>query len=326
MSARRQVAGQAAAEAAIGMLVFVTVLMFGLHFAEVGYLTVKIQEAANGALWDTTAKKMHDIPNQDFTLYQQAISSAGPDATDRYADFDGRTSQNRGVSGPNTVVQVFTRASNIDVRCENDQQFVPLQPTAPATPAIPQYNSAMSCTAKSTLQGYRIPSWFLDQNASGFFDTQHSKNVPFAVCAAGAPDMGRCQGRYVILLDDWGLDGKQERGECQLNKEGAQSCGGGGNNGYFQLAAQTYNTELGRQGLSGNRSSSNLAQQVVGQSPISDEQTFFMSFRGSESQYTEHIDPTHMQGDWETTPFKQRQEYRDYSAPRDDCWLGLNCN
>src|SRR5207249_4993558 len=58
----RLVAGQAAAEAAIGMLVFVTVLMFGLHFAEVGYLTVKIQEAANGALWDTTAKKMHDIP------------------------------------------------------------------------------------------------------------------------------------------------------------------------------------------------------------------------------------------------------------------------
>jgi len=310
------------------MLVFVTVLIFGIHFAEVGYLTVKIQEAANGALWDTTAKKMHDIPTGNFMLYQQAIAQAGPETTQRYQDYDGRSTQNRAVSGPNTMVQVFTRASDIAVRCENDTTFVPLQPTAPATPAIPQYNSSMACTAKSTLQGYRIPEWFVDQNPQGFFQQQHSRNIPFAVCAAGAPDLGRCKGRYVILLDDWGLDGKQERGECGLNKEGAQACSAGSppNNGYFNLAATTYRTEEQKFGLDGNRSSSNLARQVVGQSPISDESTFFMSFRGSESQYIENLGQVHGQPNWETTPFKQRNEYKDYADHRDDCWLGLNCN
>ena len=110
---RRGPRGQALAETVLGLLVFVTILMFGIHFAEVGYLSLKVQEASTSALWDSTGAKMHELPGT-FNGQAAAIKAAGGNATNRYKDFDGRSSQ-KGSSAP---VQVFTSAGGLKVECK----------------------------------------------------------------------------------------------------------------------------------------------------------------------------------------------------------------
>ena len=51
-------AGQATVELALGLLVFVTVLLFGIHFAEVGWLSLKVQEAGAWAMWEAAGANM----------------------------------------------------------------------------------------------------------------------------------------------------------------------------------------------------------------------------------------------------------------------------
>ncbi len=74
--------GQGTVEMALGVLLFVTVFIFGIHFAEVGYLSLKVQEASTSALWDTTSAKMHELPG-NFADLQNAIGAAGGHATER---------------------------------------------------------------------------------------------------------------------------------------------------------------------------------------------------------------------------------------------------
>ena len=62
MSAR----GQATVELALGLLIFVTVLIFGIHFAEMGFLSLKVTEASASAIWDATAYQTHSkLPNSN---------------------------------------------------------------------------------------------------------------------------------------------------------------------------------------------------------------------------------------------------------------------
>ena len=102
--------GQGTTELALGLLLFVTVLIFGIHFAEIGYLSLKVQESATSALWDTTSAKMHELP-KNFDALTQLIDSNKPGqlATERYKDFDGRASK----QGRTKVVQLFTSAEGL---------------------------------------------------------------------------------------------------------------------------------------------------------------------------------------------------------------------
>ena len=94
MQARQR--GQSAVELALASLIFVTVLIFGIHFSEVGYLSLKVQEAANAALWDVTAMKMHNIFSPEWTDYQNSVSTDQTNTTTRYQKYDGRASQSGG--------------------------------------------------------------------------------------------------------------------------------------------------------------------------------------------------------------------------------------
>ena len=51
--------GQAVLEMSLGALLFVTVLLFGIHYAEVTFTQMKVTEAASSTMWDVTAGKMH---------------------------------------------------------------------------------------------------------------------------------------------------------------------------------------------------------------------------------------------------------------------------
>lgn len=87
---RRRARGQAVVELVLGLIVFVTILIFAIHFAEVGYLSVKVTEAAHSAIFDATGYKLHKWP-RDTSPASSAASRAGNDAQSRYQDFDSRT-------------------------------------------------------------------------------------------------------------------------------------------------------------------------------------------------------------------------------------------
>jgi hypothetical protein len=323
MSARSP-RGQSVVETVLFLLVFVTIVTFGLHFAELGWLSLKTVEAANSALWDTTSKRMHDVTAFDFTLYRRAIAQAGPEATERYRDFDGRASVERA----GDVVAVFTRTQPIEVRCENAtaEDFVTLQAMDLMQAAFAPLETGMSCTARAVISGYRFPRWLLQQDAGGFFKTAQRRG-DYGVCAAGKNGT-RCKGRFSIALDDWGFSGGKERRECALAPDGKSTCA---NQGYFDLAFKGYKALVNARGDAFDTASTSLAKSIVGRSPLEEqsrlaENHFSLSFRGSESGYTEDLGVSHGDTQWETTPFKARSEYRAFSGPRADCWLGKPCN
>jgi len=306
--------GQAMVEMALGLLLFVTVLIFGIHFAEVGYLTLKVQEAATSALWDTTSAKMHELPG-NFSHLDQAISKAGQHAMQRYEDFDGRTSRH----GHPKIIQVFTSAQGLSVTCEAEKQ-ISFNPSS-STKSVYEDTGGMRCTAQAELAPIRIPEKFVDSGQGAIFDVPHYVMGAIPVCAVGRPHPGngnkKCRGAYGILLDDWGLAGDAESGECELQEEG-----GCGNKPYYQSTELVYGKHVAVDG-----SAEKLAKEVVGESPIAAGK-FWMSFRGMDSEFKEEepggdADPN----DWVTTPGAKSPTdgYKDSYAGRGNCFLGAVC-
>lgn len=305
--------GQAVVEAALGIFVFVTILIFGIHFAELGAISLEVQEAANHAVWDSTSRQMHDVTAHEWNQYNSAIAFANSQAMLRYADFDALRT-----SGTTTTL-VFTRATNVQVACRALGASDRLQPSDAhplAQGTYPDGDHGLSCLARADLTGFRIPTNFLDGNMS---NARHYRPLVIPACAVGRPVNGNCPGRLGMLLDDWGYVGQDEARECALGWEGKDTCA---NQGYYDQALSVYQaTPAARAG-----SASRLAAVVAGGSPI-DEDFFFISFRGSEGRYgpyTESVQSSHGDLYWETTPFQHPRNVQ-YDGPRSNCWLGNPC-
>jgi hypothetical protein len=303
--------GQGTAEAALGIFVFCTVLIFGIHFAEVGHLSLKVQEATNSAMWDSTSRQMHDTFAHDWSPYRRAVTFAQFIAQRRYSDFDALANR-----GSTTVTQVFTTATNMQVGCVDLNAGHGLSPLGPDPKAAAAYPSGMSgivCKSQATIAGFRIPESFADNSLSSF---RHWRRVDILACAVGRPMRGNCPGQLGMLLDDWGYNGQQEAQECELAWEGGTTCS---NQGYYDQVSATYR-KVPRQG-----SATRLAASAAGASPI-DEDCFYMSFRGIESPYgpfKETVVTSHGDLLWETTPYANPRNRAD--DPRTDCWLGKSC-
>ncbi|PTL84615.1 hypothetical protein [Vitiosangium sp. GDMCC 1.1324] len=307
--------GQGTTELALGLLLFVTILIFGIHFAEVGYLSLKVQEASTSALWDTTSAKMHELPRQ-FTPLENLISSdqPGQQATERYQDFDGRTSK----QGRAKVVQVFTSAEGLRVTC-GDAGSISFKPSASTQGRVYKDVGGMSCNARAVLSPTRaLTRSFLDKGPGSFFDVPHYAVGVIPVCGLGRAKGGNCAGGFGILLDDWGLAGRDESQEC-LVLDGA----GCDNTPYYRSAKEVYDQHNTVDG-----SSQRLAQTIVGTAPI-DPGRFWMSFRGMNNEFLESErggdrDPNN----WRTTPGKKSRttEYDTSFSRRGTCFLGTTCN
>lgn len=305
--------GQAVVEAALGIFVFVTILIFGIHFAELGHLVLKVQEAANSAIWDSTSQQMHDVTAHSWNEYQSAVGFANAQANARYNDFDALA------SAGTTSTLVFTSAENMSVNCAPLRGGDRLQPSAPHPLAAGTYPSGLqgiSCQARAEIRGIRIPRNFLD---NGLANTRHWRPITIPACAVGRPRGGGCPGRLGMLLDDWGYEGQLEARECALAWEGGTTCE---NQGYYDQVKNVYDATPAPYAGSASR----LASLVAGSSPI-DEDFFYLSFRGSESMYgpfNETVQSSHGDLIWETTPFQNPFNTR-YDAPRTDCFLGVPC-
>lgn len=197
--------GQATTELALGSLLLVSILIFGIYFGEVTFAALKVQEATNSALFDLTHYKHHSMASLTYSTggITNAVNSAQADTSAAYQNFDGRTSQ-LAARGTN-ITKVFTQTRGMTVRCARGggPGYLP----NPLVLAAYNDNSGANCWSEADiLTSPELPRQFMD-GSGGFFKTAQWSRASLKACGMGKTRGGACLGRATIMLDDWGLTG-----------------------------------------------------------------------------------------------------------------------
>jgi hypothetical protein len=300
---RRRQRGQAVVETALGILVFVSILVWGIHFAEISYLAPKVHEAAASALWDTTAEQMHVHPN-NYSKRSKAIKNAGNLAEKQYANFDGRTKGKK----KNNLSLVFTGAGDLEVRCNQ----VGLGDTTQNNFTAFTGEGGMACYAMANFKAINFPKRFLDQGKGKLFK---ERNYPLALnwmrfCSFGRANGGSCsQSRIGMLLDDWGLaSGPNESADCTLD-----ACT---NQPFHDLVQNVYG-----QAYAGGGAGKAMATSIVGAAPGGSESKFWFSYlKGPDPGMTGgDSDPA----DWATNVVENTHFSIFQNRPQEGRFLGI---
>jgi hypothetical protein len=319
--AHRRARGQAMVELALGSIVMVSVLIFSIYFAEISYLSLKVTEASHSALLDATGHKLHDWPS-DASPASSAATVAGVKAQERYADFDGRQRS----TGGTTLTQAFTQASNMTVECTGGGG--PGWGPSFFTSQAYDDNGGISCTSGADLLAVRIPTEFLEDANNGFFKKQHYEATPIHVCGIGRASGGGCPGQLSSMLDDWGLSGPEETGDCLMIQDVPIPCPT--NTKYWTMAASVHLTT----GLGLGASGTAMALGTVGAMPppflpVLAENMFWMSSVG-EPLFVQPLLFSEGWSLWPTSPGAVPGgfagiPYAVSYVQRDECFLGKDC-
>ncbi len=304
-------------ELALGLLVFVTILIAGIHFAEVGYLSVKVTEASHSALLDATGRKLHDWPS-NVSPAGGSIVLAGQEAQARYTDFESRSSS----TGSGSLNYVFTRAQGMTVQCRPGG--APSWSPFFFNGGSYSDNGGMNCTSSAQVAAFRLPTTFMEQANQGYFKKEHFKLDPITVCGIGRGP--GCQARLTMMLDDWGLSGSSEGRMCLLIPDAPIPCT---NTAFWNLAAQTFIRSGAGMGVAGSQ----MAQSIVGAMPLpfffGAENAFWLSAPGEETLFVQPI-PSEGWKIWPTSPGLvpgglMGIPYTVSYIQREGCFLGRNC-
>ena len=356
MTKRRLEAAQRGAgtlELALGSLLFVTVLLFGIHFAEVGFLSLKVQEAQAFGLWESTARRVHlfrasavngeGSPAEIYRPSRQIFANAGERAERRYRDFDGRTSRR----GSANITQSVTAASPIQVTCEEEQRVDFDLPRASAfsvrarrdSPTLADQLSAMrtryqgrgalTCKARSTLQLIRVPQGFHNDGAGGF-KVAHRAREFIPVCGVGRPRNGRCEGVNAVLLGDWALEGPMQGGLRELNQDVPLRWRGRDHNRPYRIMVEAlYDAGGGSHGRAGAEYAAWIGQESGNPNDAPhDEREFFMSYRGVRrgdraGDVKDGLTINQSEHHWNTSGVYMERRRSGPPRLRADCYLGL---
>jgi hypothetical protein len=328
--------GQATTEAALGILVISTIIVFGIHFSEVAMLSLKVQEANASALWDATGKRMHVLTTQapDFGPRSTAVSEAGPEASARYADFDGRASR----GGAQAPTLVFTQATSIQVTCNPDLNVAPmtLGGAQEIAAMFAQGTGGMVCWAESDFS--LVPGFTRRFLQNQPFRVQNATVATYHICSAARANGTNCPASVGIALGDWGLSTGVEADNCELAAPGpGATCA---NTGYYAMTKRAFDAMHGGGGggpPAGERLSQFLWNVPRGGPQIDlDENAFFMAAIGEDGNQpgpyklgqAEHVGS----GPYIVTPGGDRydtaslQSYTQAAQQRDACAFGLPCD
>lgn len=211
----RRARGQATVELALGSVVFVAVLLVGIHFAEVAWMSLKVQEAQAFATWEATHRRAQTrelsgaTTRAPLSATLNDTSGVEADARRRYEDFNGLTRS----QGSPVITQALTRGRGLTVECHAENRL-----TFEATPtAAPIYLDVggVGCTAQASIEAIRIPEAFLQKDEGGFFRAKLFESRPLLACGMGLPVGGACQGALAVMTNDWGLVGDETK-ECKI--------------------------------------------------------------------------------------------------------------
>ncbi len=198
--------GQATVELVLGSVVMVTVLMLGIHFAEVAQLSLKVQDAATFAVWDASLRRVQSFgANPGVSGFDPV--ARGQSAQHRFQGFDST-----GATVSPVVTRALTRGQGLSVRCEPapNLHFAPSNTTAP----VLLDTGAMRCRASAAVQAFGLPVGFAKLENGGFSQAD-MKGFSGQVCGIG---LGDCQNKYLaVLTNDWGLTTREETATCGLD-------------------------------------------------------------------------------------------------------------
>jgi len=337
---RRKARGQATTEAALGILVISTVIVFGIHFSEVAMLSLKVQEANASALWDTTAKRMSYLTGAapDFQPRRTAITQeAGQEASARYADFDGRASR----PGNTAPTLVFTQATPIQVRCNEDATVAPMDLSASTdiSGLFGQGVGGMVCWAESDFS--LVPGFtrrFMEREP---FREQHVSVTSYHVCSMARANGTNCPAHVGIALGDWGLTTDVEAENCDLVAPGpGASCA---NTGYYAMTKRIFNATHTSPGVGNGQPAGEQLSQFLWNTPRGgpqidvDEDAFFMAAIGENgsngsSGYMQGFVDHAGAGPYIVTPGGDRYQdaalypYTLAAQQREPCSFGMPCD
>lgn len=266
--------GQATVELAIGSVVFVVVLLVGIHFAELAQLSLKVQEAQAFAVWDASLRRVQTRQPggaTEDTPFNGTVGSVGGRTKDRYGDFDGLTSS---TGRSDVVIRALTRGSGLDVECRRDGSMSFL--ASPAARPVLHDEGGLRCTSSAQLEAIRIPKAFMQEGEGGSYRATPFRTQPVVVCGMGLATGGSCEGGLAIMTNDWGLV-KDETKLCRLNCRDSK-----------------YRGEVSALFGGGGMAGANFAQTFAGDAPTNanefwfsyagiDAPTSYMDFVGGES-------------------------------------------
>ena len=349
--------GHATTELALLALVFVTVLVFGIHFAELGALKLRVQQAGIFATWNATGDRGHRFERasalQSPLFYDanqlQDGSGRSPEqaARERFRDFDGLSG-----GGADEVTWATTQGSQLRVRCDPAGVAVPPVLTVPLRRLSPGYHwarynnrdvDAAQCNARGRLALFGVAGR-VNEGPGGFF--QASPLRPFVdVCAFGRAQRGVCSGGVPVAFDDWGLQGDNggESSQCGFDCSLFEASG---NVAYKQTVERLYEEYAKTRSVSRNWAIATFVRELFTKSPDDptlmwfvpvDERDFRFAFTGEDAaRRAFHITTSEVDGtssgygpnrrveyQWATTPYSSR--YRAAYDDRGQCFAGLPC-
>jgi hypothetical protein len=292
MSAPR---GQAIVELALGILVLVPMVLFGFYLLDASNEKLVVTGIATDALWSTTAYSHHTYESASFHSPSAAASSQA---------------LIQGTYKPRS--RLFVAEKNVSVTCSGGGGVT--RYTVPATASFYQDLGGARCGARLSIEAKFLPSAFLDQNPSGFFQAPLSQiRRAFTFCETDS-----CSG-FPMMVDDWGLTlDNNEAEECEVSMALTGVCK---NTGYFRGGDTVYAAH--RTGAGTLSTADYLFVQGVLQTVPKDlERTkdYQMSFRGEDSFFTEDVKVSEGRPNWETTPYTS--PWQDSHGMRKEDFLG----
>jgi hypothetical protein len=226
--------GQATLELALGTLVLVTVLLYGIAFAEWGVAVQKVKGAVAFAVSTAAGQRTHLFSNGNVasgnTYAPFAPARAGNLAQQRHRDFDPLTA-----SGGGQWTQAMARARGMSSQCRatNDLTFR-LQragashrgaPGDPQIDAVFRYldnrferRGAVSCSVEAELSIVNVPDRFAE-GATGFFQAPHAARGALPLCGVGSPLRGACRGELEVLTGDWAFEWPLNGALAEINDD-----------------------------------------------------------------------------------------------------------
>ncbi|MEW6434046.1 MAG: hypothetical protein AB1730_21300 [Myxococcota bacterium] len=267
----RSARGQAVVELALGSVVFVVVLLVGIHLAEVAQLSLKVQEAQAFAVWQSTQKRVQhrNLDGSTNTAPLRATlnpsTGVGGEAKRRYEDFNGLDTVERGA----VIKQALTRGTGVQVRCEVDDTLT-FEATPTARPVMLN-EGGLRCTSRASLEAIRMPRSFLQAGSGGWgFRASLFRTEPIPVCGIGFARNGACTGALAVLTNDWGLVTEETR-SCPLN-----------------CPASVYRGTVQQLWSGGGGAGAAFASRYAGSAPTNASE-FHFSYSGIESDYFDYV-------------------------------------
>jgi len=299
--------GQASVELALGLIVFITIVSFGIHFAETSYLALRVSGAAQSAIFRATGQRTHE-KGSDFTRASTVAGLTTSDNAKYWDDFQPTVGE-----GAGTITHVLTKiekSANNVVRCTNEATMASSLAALAPTP-YDGSKGGLKCSGEAQISVLPVfPKSFLDNNWA-LKTANYTGPTSFRVCATARSKKGGPCGQFGILLGDYALQGFNS-GESRAN-----DLFNGGNTSFKALVDGAFGFPVSPMcALSGGLLVKlKLAPQLGPCFPQ-------LSYKPHESGFTQSMGGHNVKGPWNTAGYKGQLRAKNNKA----YYLGVNRN